>query len=140
MAKCHQVFHLLNSVKHTVINEICSTICNILASFTSVYRFLGEIGTKDLPYLLLEFVIGDSYLVISTLLFSKGKASLFALTGELKKSEGSQLPASGSSKCAGNPETSLLEMLTSISVSEALNESHSSSFTGRSVLQEVRIQ
>ncbi|KAL5970590.1 Ankyrin repeat domain-containing protein 6 [Taenia solium] len=68
-----------------------------------------------------------------------GKINLPALTGKMKKSESSQLPASGISKCAGNTETPLLKMPTSISVSEALNESHSSSFTGRSVLQEISL-
>ncbi|KAH9280376.1 Ankyrin repeat domain-containing protein 6 [Echinococcus granulosus] len=67
------------------------------------------------------------------------KIGLPVLTGVMKKSESSQLPASGVPKFAVNNETPLLKMSTSISVSGALNESHSSSFTGGSVLQDVSL-
>uniref|UniRef100_A0A0R3WHX9 ANK_REP_REGION domain-containing protein n=1 Tax=Hydatigena taeniaeformis TaxID=6205 RepID=A0A0R3WHX9_HYDTA len=68
---------------------------------------------------------------------SHTKTILPALAGEMRKSESSQLPSPRDSKCDGNTEASLLEMPTSISVSEALNESRSSSFVGRSILPEI---
>ncbi|KAM3177150.1 hypothetical protein ACTXT7_005064 [Hymenolepis weldensis] len=62
-----------------------------------------------------------------------------SLTGLMKKSESTFINGLGSSSFVLNNNAPALKMPNSISVSAALNDSHSSSLTGRSVLQEVTL-